>query len=255
MKRLTPLLTVLLLMLAAVFGWFLPAWVTAVSDTGMENAVETMRIESVSLTYESDLDPIGKLSALAAGLLPYAMPLQTGVLAREEEMIAVAEEFLQEATETELGNYGAYEAIPHMRMGDGESFVVWKVVAELDELGTAELLIDDATGVILSFVLYSEDTGFGYHALWPSAALPEPAGDVAAQIVAAYRTHLLRRLEQPVSIEEETARLENDDRYLNITITGENGQRSAVPLYIFWSYGEISFNSIVEEWVESAVEP
>ena len=254
MKRFTPLLTVLLLMLAAVFGWFLPFWVTAVSDTGMENAVETMRIESVSLTYESDLDPVGKLSALAAGLLPYAMPLQTGVLAREGEMIAVAEEFLQEATETELGYYGAY-AIPHMRMGDGESIVVWKVVTELGEPGKAELLIDDATGVILSFVLYSEVTGSGYHALWPSAALPEPAGDAAAQIVAAYRTHLLRRVEQPVSIEEETVRSDNIDRYLNITITGENGQRSAVPLYIFWPYGEISFNPIGEEWVESAVEP
>ena len=237
------ILTVLLLLPAAFWGWFLPEGVAMLTHRQQENAVPVQELDPVELSYTADLDLLGKLAAIGDGSLPYAIELSQGEVSQEAEIFAAAEAFLTDAVGTDCPILSR-TAVPMLRMGSsGQSLMVWSVCFSFAPQGAVRITIDDATRMILSF--FFTDYPFSQSKDMPDSGDPAL---LSSRILSAYRAHLERQLpDQPFTIEQSAYCTEPDLCTDEVSLLDRDSARYVFTIETNVTAGSIYFNA--SDWI------
>lgn len=156
MKKLTALLTALLLVLAVAVGLFLPEAVSAMADKKAVSS-ETRAMEAVNIGYHTDLTFLDKIASLQQVAAASAIAVSDGQWHNRQEVQDIALSFCVSLMPA-AGNAEVRSAIPYIyTLTDGSSFLVWELEMEIPLIATCHFDLDDVTGAILRFQISSCD--------------------------------------------------------------------------------------------------
>lgn len=152
------ILTAFLLLLALAVGLLLPQIAMITTDRSLYGQTETVDMEEVSLLFTQDesgqgLYLIDKITAFQNGD-PSIVLIGTDTAEDYDNAIAIA----TEALNTMMGNPPAYtNASANYELAyfsEDLAFPVWDVWLIFGDSGTANMILDDATGAILSMYIW-----------------------------------------------------------------------------------------------------
>ena len=141
-----------LLLMAGLFGWFLPPAVSDAYDHSIEDQPRALQIRQVDLTYRSDLSIEDRVLLLRdPATFQQTTVLTDGICLTAEQAWSIAEDFLRELTGSDAAlRAETYEAIPQLFVFDDcGTFLVWQLTMEINESWYCNIMMDDQSGVIL----------------------------------------------------------------------------------------------------------
>lgn len=239
MKAKPIFLTVLLLLMSIAIGWCLPSGAGAILDKKTENTVQTAKIEQVNLSYLQDLTIPDKLQAIFEGQFYGGDTIQSGIFLKKDEAEQIAMQFFADFWEQlTVADTRAYATPCMVRNAQGNGLVVWDVAIKSQWLNDVFVIIDDATGVILSFYLFTDTIA----RLEPEQSVLEEASTAFLnRFLSAYNRHLQA---QNAAL---TCQCTSDepavfDQCYPLSLTAPDGSAVSSSLCIFFSAGELMFN-------------
>ena len=249
MKIKSVLLTALLLLMSTALGWFLPSGTVAILDKKTEHNIQTEKIEPINLSYSQNLTISDKLQAMHDSQFFGGEQLQSGIFLKKDEAEQIAKQFFadfweQIAVEDIKADSSSFEdikpyATPFMvKNSQGNGLVVWEVAFDSMPPGSGHVIIDDATGVILSFYLFSDTIAL----LEPEkAALEEYSAAFLNYFLSAYNQHLQAQ-NAALTCQCTGESPDTFNQYDPLTLTSPDGSAVSSSLSICYYTGEITFN-------------
>lgn len=237
MKIKSVLLTVLLLLMSIALGWFLPSGTVAFLGKNTESKAQTVKIEPINLSYSKNLTISGKIQAISRFM--GGETLQSGIFLKKDEAEQIAKQFFADF----LKQFALEDIKPHstpqwVKDRQENILVVWVVTIDSAPFGSGTVIIDDATGVILSFYLFSD-----------TIALLEPEQSALEEYSAAFINHFLSAYNQHLQAQNAALTCqctgESPDtfnQYYPLTLTSSDGSAVSSSLRIYYNTGEITFN-------------
>lgn len=192
MKKSQAVLTVFLILCAAAVGWFLPTVAAAISEQAVANTPQVLEISPVNVNASQELLLSDKYDRAASNAYGYALP--KGVFLLDTEVKGIANDFLDDF----MGNFRedlsqnsirveAHRALM-LQSSEEAMFVAWQV-----DYPFAQLLIDDATGVILNAEIFLPMNFWDHY--YQNAQSEQ---DLIERFLSAYNSHLQRQ-DSPVA--------------------------------------------------------
>ena len=249
MKAKSVLLTVLLLLMSTALGWFLPSGIAAILDKKTESNIQTEKIEPINLSYSQNLTISDKLQAMHDSQFFGGEQLQSGIFLKKDEAEQITKQFFADfwgqlaAEDTKTYSPSFEDIKPYatpvmVKNSQGNGLVVWEVAIDSIPPGSGYVVIDDATGVILSFYLFSD-----------TIALLEPEQTALEEYSAAFINHFLSAYNQHLQTQNAALTCqctgESPDtfnQYYPLTLTSPDGSAVSSSLRIYYNTGEITFN-------------
>lgn len=152
MKKLSVLLTGLLLALAVAAGLLLPEAVSAILDKTAVTS-ETRSMDAVNIGYYTDLTLLDKIASLRDDGLVSSIAVSDGQWHDRQAIRSIALSFLTNLMPQAAGAE-VRSATPCIdAMANGSSFLVWVVEIYIPGTATCHFELDDVTGAILSFYI------------------------------------------------------------------------------------------------------
>lgn len=247
MKTKSVLLTALLLLMSTALGWFLPSGAAAILDKKTESNIQAEKIEPINLSYSQNLTVADKLQAIYESRFMGGDTLQSGIFLQKDEAEQIAKQFFADFLEQLAVEDITPHATPQWVKDRQENIlVVWVVTIDSPPFGSGAVIIDDATGVILAFNLYSG-----------TIVLLDPEQSVLMKSSTALLNHFLSAYNQHLQAQNAaltcqclTEGLDTLDQCYPLTLTSPDGSAVSSSLSIYYSTGEIMFN-IVPEYEET----
>ncbi len=150
MKKTKAVLLAVLLLAAALLGWFLPAAVFCAVDKSLEGKPEPLSLRQIDLSYRSDLQIEDRLSLIRDHKFADSTYLKRGVYQDAEKVRGIAQEFLSQLTgneQTLTENNCSVQPVL-LNFGNDGVFIAWNLTADLNEAWTFNAVLDDQTGLI-----------------------------------------------------------------------------------------------------------
>lgn len=237
MKTKSVLLIVLLLLMSIVLGWFLPYGTVAFLDKNTESKAKTVKIEPINLSYSQNLTIADKIQAISRFM--GGETLQSGIFLKKDEAEQIAKQFFADFWEQLTVEDINPHATPQWVKDRQENvLVVWLVTVDSPPFGSGTVVIDDATGVILAFNLYSG-----------TIVLLEPEQSILKESSTALLNHFLSAYHQHLQAQNAALTCqciaedsEMIDQYYSLSLTSPDGNAVSSSLRIYYSTGEIMFN-------------
>lgn len=210
-------ITALLLLLAAAFGFLLPDAVTALSDRRMEGQVQTLEMEPILLNLGNAAE---KLKLFRSGTGWDSIVLPQGQFSTQEDVLQTVTDYLLAAGfDGEIAIQSAFSSLTGPQDGHS-SFMVWRLDLLLEDAVHGYFYVDDASGLILSF------------------SIPVCARDSETWL-SAYVDHLKAVLGDTAQVK--TAKISNVDYDPVYRLTIQNSQEEPVSVRMSFT-GSISLN-------------
>ena len=153
MKNRGGILTLALLLLAALAGWFLPAAFARSEDARLEASPVALQLPRVDLSYQTNLSLPEKLRMFRDRPLVSSMRMEAGVYLEADDIPGILEPLLAQVLKREVTLYQTEIHPVLVATEEGESLLLWTGFANLDG-GVAEYAVDDQTGALLGLNLY-----------------------------------------------------------------------------------------------------
>ena len=175
------IITAVLLLLATAAGLLFPTVLKKREDGDLGKLLAADSLEAVSLDYQREVSLVEKLAVAADQSILTSTELNKGIFLTEEEARKSALFFLEKLTGNKLERLNTVEISPWvLYYEDFGSLVAWTVHMAGESL-TADFLLDDATGGILSCRVDLADGN--WNALWEVVVTSQLAnGDVRSAI-------------------------------------------------------------------------
>lgn len=238
MKLKSVFLTVLGLLLSAALGWFLPAGTAAVLDKAAESTVKTVEIEPVSLSYAQDLSISDKLSAIDHGDYSqggFALP--NGIFLKKEEAEQISSQFYADFWKRPESEVDAVATPTMMQSNQGNGLVVWIVEIASASTGTGTIMVDDATGVILTVSMMPEQNFWNL------------SGEIIeSRFLSAYNRHLESRNAALNCQTEEMHEGPEETVYYELCLTAPDGNKISSSFWVSYSMLFIRFNDALKNY-------
>ncbi|MCQ2502400.1 MAG: hypothetical protein MJ084_01405 [Saccharofermentans sp.] len=163
MRKGSTLVCIMLLLVAAVIGWFLPLAQFRVSDRLNEGKQDELEINKINLSYREELTMSQKLTVVQDTYnYQNAISLDSGIYIQEEELNAIVNEFIFDFCGRTFAIEDFISVTPFLFSleNDKGTAVIWSVDVTSEDGWDFKFFIDDQTGAILkcSIVSYSDYT-------------------------------------------------------------------------------------------------
>lgn len=238
MKLKSVLLTVLLLLLSAALGWFLPAGAAVILDKAAESSVKTVEIEPVSLSYSQDLSISDKLAAINRGDYSQGgFALSNGIFLKKDEAEKISSQFYADFWKRPESEVDAVATPNMMQSISGNGLVVWIVDIASAGTGFGTIVVDDATGVILAVSLMPE------RPLWNLSA-----EIIESRFLSAYNRHLESRNAALNCQAGEMHEGPDELTYYTLYLIAPDGSEITSSFWVSYSMLLISFNDALENY-------
>lgn len=210
MRKGSTLVCIMLLLVAAVIGWFLPLAQFQVSDRLNEGKQDELEINKINLSYREELTMSQKLTVVQDSYTyQNAISLDSGIYIQDEELDAIVNEFIFDFCGRSFAIEDLISATPFLFSLENNkgTAVIWAVDVTSDDGWNFSFFIDDQTGAILKCTIVSY-----YDNTWDELFNKDVTiyGDVCPRFCTALLNHYEKRL---------NARLVNN----NAVNTGDDG--------------------------------
>ena len=159
MRRFSTVITTVFIIMAALFGWFLPLADFNIYDQINDGKQMDLDIEQINLSYRDDLTMNQKINiANYENDLIGAIELDKGIFTQKEELANILGDFLADFTGYRFNVSDDWMASPLLinLSSNRGTIVVWFVNVFLNDSWEFQCFVDDKTGAILKCAFYGE---------------------------------------------------------------------------------------------------